>query len=192
MKHQMPRTLASYLLVALLTLTAALMGAVPASAAKSRAASACADRQLKPTDDNLSAVQQATVCLVNSERASQRLGVLKRERRLDTAARRHAADMVAHRYFAHSSRDGKPFSRRIKAAGYMSSANGWLVGENLAWGTGTQGTPEAIVAAWMKSPGHRANILNARFDEIGIGVEARNPDNGGEGGTYVTEFGTRG
>ena len=81
-----------------------------------------------------------------------------------------------------------PFAARIRKAGYR----GYTLGEDLAWGSGTLGTARAIVAAWMHSPGHRANILNGRFREIGLGV-ARGAPVGGQdrAGTYVTDFGTR-
>ncbi|MDP9377531.1 MAG: CAP domain-containing protein [Actinomycetota bacterium] len=169
-----------------------LLTALPASAASNFAAPTCEDVGLEPTAQNLSRIRTATVCLLNNERTSRGLKALSRNVRLGRAARRHADDMVASRYFAHSSKDGSEFSSRIKRTGYMSSANGWMVGENLAWGTGSAGTPEAIVRAWMNSHGHRANILNGRYVEIGISVVAGNPNNGGAGGTYVTEFGSRG
>jgi hypothetical protein len=65
-----------------------------------------------------------------------------------------------------------------------------VLGENLAWGTGGLATPGAIMQAWMNSPGHRENILNPDFREVGIGVVAGNPAAAdGYGATYATEFG---
>lgn len=181
--------LASSIVVALVLL---LVAALPASAASTAAAHTCEDVGVEPAAHNLSKIRNATVCLLNHERASRGLKALSRNVKLGRAARRHAEDMVDNKYFAHSSRDGSEFSSRIKRTGYMSSANGWMVGENLAWGTGSAGTPEAIVRAWMNSPGHRENILNGRYVEIGISVVVGNPNNGGGGGgTYVTEFGAR-
>ena len=65
----------------------------------------------------------------------------------------------------------------MRAVGYISSSRvGYEVGENIAWGTLYLATPRAIVAAWMASPGHRANILDARYRETGIGVSPHPPD----------------
>ena len=83
--------------------------------------------------------------------------------------------MVEHSYFAHEGRDGSQPAERIRAAGYLSSAGRWRIGENLAWGTGELATPKAIMAAWMDSAGHRANILQPAYREIGFGVLAGNP-----------------
>ncbi len=60
--------------------------------------------------------------------------------------------------------------------------------ENIAWGSGRLETPRAIVRAWMRSRGHRANILG-RFDEIGIGISNGTPRRGLDGATYATSFG---
>jgi hypothetical protein len=80
---------------------------------------------------------------------------------------------------------------RIKRTGYIRDDRPWRVGENLAWGTGALATPGAIVRAWMNSPGHRENILNAHYREIGVGVVPGNPARtDGAGGTYATAFGT--
>ena len=74
----------------------------------------------------------------------------------------------------------------------MRGARSWTVGENLAWGSGTRSTPREIVNAWMKSPGHRANILQRRFREIGIGVVFEAPHGSSStAATYTTTFGAR-
>ena len=78
--------------------------------------------------------------------------------------------MVKRNYFAHVSKSGTDFVTRLTRTGYLRGARAWTVGENLAWGSGKRSTPREIVAAWMNSPGHRANILQRRFREIGIGV----------------------
>jgi uncharacterized protein YkwD len=67
-------------------------------------------------------------------------------------------------------------------------------GENLAWGTAELATPAAIVGAWMRSPGHRSNILRRTFRDIGLGVVQGAPERGDVGGvaiTYVHAFGWR-
>ncbi len=90
-------------------------------------------------------------------------------------------------FFAHVSPGGSVLTDRLKAY------TGWrLIGENLAWGEGSRGTPRAIVAAWMASPGHRKNILNGRFTETGVGVVSGTPLGSRQASaTYTAEYGTR-
>jgi uncharacterized protein YkwD len=76
----------------------------------------------------------------------------------------------------------------------MSNVTRWWVGENLAWGAGDRSAPRRIVAAWMHSPSHRANILDGRFTEVGIAVVSGAPvaRRTAPAATYATEFGARG
>ncbi|MBK5117578.1 MAG: hypothetical protein JJE23_11745, partial [Thermoleophilia bacterium] len=67
----------------------------------------------------------------------------------------------------------------------------WGLGENIAYGFGSQSSPKLIVKAWMKSSGHRANILNRSFEHIGIGIKPGVPTSGSHGATYTTTFGYR-
>ena len=163
-------------------LAAALALAAPS------AAQACSGAGLEPTAANLDAVEHATYCLVNKERTTRGIRKLRRNKRLDLASVRHARSMAARDFFAHGN-----FVGRIRSANYLRGARGWRLGENIAWGSGSLGTPAEIVDAWMRSAGHRRNILNRGFREIGIGVATGTPARGyGDGGTYVTDFGTRG
>ena len=104
--------------------------------------------------------------------------------------------MAVDDYFEHfggSGPGGETPLARIRAAGYISSSRvGFEVGENIAWGTGSLATPRAIVAAWMASPGHRANILDPHYRETGIGVSAHPPASlahGQSGAIYTQDFG---
>jgi uncharacterized protein YkwD len=100
--------------------------------------------------------------------------------------------MDARNYFDHTSRGGASFVDRIRRTRYLKGARGWVVGENIAWGSGSLATPRSIMRAWMNSPGHRANILNRRFREIGVGIAKGAPAAGvGNGATYATSFGAR-
>ena len=153
------------------------------------AADQCANADMLPDGSNLASVSVATLCLLNAERADRGLTALKVDRELQKAALGHGNDMVANRYFAHEGRDGSKPAQRIRAAGYLSDGGAWRIGENLAWGTGELASPKAIMAAWMNSPGHRANILMPAYREIGFGVIAGNPSSGDGGATFVTEFG---
>ncbi|MEU3980884.1 CAP domain-containing protein [Streptomyces sp. NPDC026672] len=116
------------------------------------------------------------VQLVNAERAKAGCSALTLDATLTKAAQAHSADMAAHRNMSHTGSDGSDPGGRITAAGYTWSA----YGENVAYG---YATPEAVMAGWMSSPGHRENILNCSFKEIGVGLA--------EPGDYWTQdFGT--
>jgi uncharacterized protein YkwD len=151
-----------------------------AMAAPASAASPCGGSNLR----------SSTICLINAERSARGMPALRLDSRLSTAARRHSQDMAAGRYFAHDSRNGTRFSARIARTGWMNGRGAWSVGENIAWGSGTRATPRSIVAAWMRSAGHRHNILNPKFHVIGIGIARRAPAGTGDGATYTTDFGS--
>lgn len=107
--------------------------------------------------------QEAKVVeLTNQQRAAAGCPALVTDDRLVDSARGHSADMAAQDYFDHKSEDGRSFVDRIKAAGYPKPG-----AENIAAG---QSTPEAVMDGWMKSPGHKANILNCGLKTIGVGV----------------------
>jgi putative transposon-encoded protein len=122
--------------------------------------------------------------LVNQERAAQSppLAPLTLSTELRTAAQNYAQYMGEAKFFSHTGLDGSTPGSRITAAGYHWTA----YGENIAAG---QPTPSAVMTAWMNSSGHRANILNSRFREIGIGVAVVS---GSEYNIYwVQDFGDR-
>jgi uncharacterized protein YkwD len=154
------------------------------------AGDACPNATLMPGSANLATVAEATLCLLNGERADRGLAALRLNDRLQRAALGHGNDMVENHYFAHEGRNGSQPAERIRATGYLSGNGAWRIGENLAWGTGDLATPQAIMGAWMNSAGHRANILQPAYREIGFGVLAGNPASPDSGGaTFVTEFG---
>jgi uncharacterized protein YkwD len=159
--------------------------AAPASAS----AAPCAGAGSSPAKLGEAGVRRATLCLLNRVRAAHGLGPLRSSHRLARAALGHSKDMVAHRYFAHESRSGKPFTARIARSGWTRKRHRYIVGENIGWGTGFLATSRAMVRAWMHSPPHRANILERRYRAIGIGVAFGIPVSGGGGATYDTDFG---
>ncbi|MBT2394870.1 sigma-70 family RNA polymerase sigma factor [Streptomyces sp. ISL-100] len=110
-----------------------------------------------------SSFNQQVTDLVNTERAENGCGPVRQNSRLNTAAQRHSADMAARDFFDHTNPDGAGPGERITAAGYTWST----YGENIALG---QRTPAQVMESWMNSSGHRANILNCSFKEIGIGI----------------------
>ncbi len=117
------------------------------------------------TDSSVLAYEQEVIRLVNEIRAENGLKPLTYNWELGRVARYKSQDMHDNRYFSHTSPVyGSPF-QMMKSFGitYRSAA------ENIAKG---QRTPEAVVNAWMNSSGHRANILNASFTQIGVGYVA--------------------
>jgi uncharacterized protein YkwD len=169
------------------TLVAALVAA-SFSFAVPAAASACHGADDEVTTANVDASARATFCLINQQRSRHGLRRLRRNAKLDLASTRHARSMAAHNFFEHGN-----FVGRIRTAHYLQGARAWRVGENIAWGSGVLGSPSEIMDAWMHSPGHRANILNRGFREIGIGVAPGTPARGyDDGATYATDFGARG
>jgi uncharacterized protein YkwD len=152
----------------------------------------CANEDLRPGEDNLALIRSATLCLLNHERTERGLEKLRANRPLRNVATRYARRMVEDRFFDHVSPGGSTFVQRIKQTAYLARAAGYSIGENLAWGGGALSTPKRIVRAWMNSPGHRRNILNGAFEDIGVGVALGVPvAGGGQGATYVNEFGRR-
>jgi uncharacterized protein YkwD len=165
-----------------------LLALVAAAAPATASAAGCSGADRSPASLGSGKAARATLCLLNRERRAHGLRPLRLDSKLNRAARGHARDMVARRYFAHTSRSGASFSARIKRTGWTRSRRSWTVGENIGWGGGSLASPRAMVAAWMRSPGHRANILQGRFRAIGIGIANRTPT-GSRGATYATDFG---
>ncbi len=155
-------------------------------------AQACPSANATPASASKREIVRATLCELNSQRAHYGLRRLTLNRRLSKAAR-HARDMARRNYFSHDTLGGGSFLDRIRRSGYLRGAHQWIVGENLAWGSHGYSRPRMIMRMWMNSPGHRANILNGSFREIGIGVAYDSPVAGGgkPAGTYATDFGTR-
>jgi uncharacterized protein YkwD len=152
----------------------------------------CPDANLAPGPYDVAQVRAATLCLVNRERARHGERSLYWNDRLIHAAQLHTESMAFGDYFAHAGSHGETPLARMRRAGYIySSRLGFEVGENIGWGSLWLGTPRAVVAAWMASPGHRANILDGRFRDTGVGVSPHLGAlaNGQRGGIYTQDFG---
>ena len=122
------------------------------------------------------AFAEEVLALVNQERTARQLAPLVWDDACADAAYAHAVDMDVRGFFDHSSPDGKDPGDRLRAAGVSTS--GW--GENIARG---QGSPQAVMDAWMSSDGHRANILNGAWRRLGVGVHL-----GVDGPWWVQDF----
>jgi uncharacterized protein YkwD len=184
-----PRLLLALVLAACVVV---VLPSAAADAAKGKAKGECANTTVMPAAGNLGAVRAAVLCLHNRERDARGLKPLRENAKLRRAAEGHSADMVAGGYFAHESRSGADMADRILRTGY-ARRQGWSLGENIAWGTGSLATAAEIHRAWMESPGHKANILRRQFREIGIGIAVGAPvrSSGSDGATYTADFGVR-
>ncbi len=124
---------------------------------------------------SVSALERQVVELVNQRRAAYGLGALTLSSTLSNGARLKAQDLQKNRYFDHNSPTyGSPFDMMRSLGIQYGSA-----GENIAMG---YSSASAVVEAWMNSPSHRANILNARYTKIGVGYVA----NGGYWAQWFT------
>jgi uncharacterized protein YkwD len=128
-------------------------------------------------------VRRAPECELNAQRRAAGLPPLHAVRSLTLVAQLHTGAMVARHALAHGN-----VGRRLRAytAGHAS-----MVGENIGTLGSSRSTVSQMVAAWMASPPHRANILQARFRDVGVGV-VRRSTSGGQGATLTTNFGWRG
>ena len=116
-------------------------------------------------DTSVRSFEQEVIRLVNEQRVKNGLNPLTENWELSRVARYKSQDMVDNRYFSHTSPTyGSPF-QMIRDFGISFRR----AGENIAYG---QRTPQAVVNAWMNSSGHRANILNASYTQIGVGYVA--------------------
>jgi len=152
----------------------------------------CPYAKLAPTRFDTAKVRAATLCLVNRERARHGERALHWNIHLVAAAQAHTESMAFGDYFEHVGPHGQTPLMRMRRMGYISSSRvGFAVGENIAWGSLWLGTPKAIVATWMASPGHRANILDRHFRDTGIGVSPHTNAlaHGQRGGIYTQDFG---
>ena len=151
----------------------------------------CAGSWLRPTTANQTQVRAATLCLINAQRRRGGRVALAENALLARAAELHSLDMAKRKFFEHRSPDGVQPDARIVRQGYPPI----LVGENLAWGELAESSPANVVALWMKSPGHRANVLETGYREIGIGLAFQAPEEQPEprqAAIYTTTFGAGG
>jgi uncharacterized protein YkwD len=165
----------------------------PAATIASVLATPCQSTELVPEAGNVEQVEQATVCLVNQERARGGELPLAFNTELAQAAEGHSAEMAGQDYFAHVAPNGETPLQRVQGTGYIPNAQvGYTLGENIAWGTLSLATPNSIVAAWIASPAHLANILNAAYRDTAVGVAPAAPASlaeGQPGAIYTQEFG---
>jgi uncharacterized protein YkwD len=166
-------------------LAAALVVAVAPSAGSARASG---------TQTRATRLQVALLVQINSFRAAHGLARLRVSMGLTAAANAHSAQMARLGFFSHESANGQSFSRRIARTYTSRGFRSWTVGENLVWG-GPDIAAARAFKAWLSSPPHRANLLTARWREVGLGAVHSTSAPGVYGGgpaTVVTvDFGAR-
>jgi uncharacterized protein YkwD len=166
-------------------------GSMPAPAS---AGTACTKYGEVRADDLRNRQARASIrCFLNRERRQHGLGRLDNDKRLQRAAQKHTEVMVNKNCFSHECPGEASLEARLRSVDYLIGALiRWTFGENIAYGGDHYGTPKAMVKAWMKSPPHRANILNPAFKDVGVGFVPGMPGaRKADGGTYTTDFGMR-
>ncbi|MEU9859986.1 CAP domain-containing protein [Streptomyces sp. NPDC047971] len=151
---------------------------VPGTPDRQKAAAPGPPEAVAPVAGTVDQYIDQVVSLANAEREKAGCAPLRSHGLLRSAAQAHADDMAERGYYEHTSPEGRDAGDRITAAGYAWSS--WA--ENIHRG------PKSATAAmedWMKSEGHRRNILNCSFEDIGVGVRLTSG-----GPWWVQNFGT--
>jgi uncharacterized protein YkwD len=172
----------------------ACSAALLAPAAAGAQSASCANTAVTPSPSNMAVVRTAVLCLLNAQRAAHGELSLHANPSLAHAAGNFSTAMVHEGFFNHVSPNGSTLVSRVHRTTYLQGARGWALAENIAYGTGGASTPQAIVTMWMHSAGHRANILNPRYRDIGIGAALGAPvqvSGASTAATYTTDFGQR-
>ena len=172
-------------------LLGAIAGTACAFALMAPAASAtdvCPGDEAVPTLQSAPEAVAALVCDINVVRANHELPALRWDWRLWWVAHKRAADMSANHFFSHVA----DLADRAKGAGYVLQGDGALF-ENIGWARGGDSTPLALTIGWLRSDGHRVNILDRTVRDIGVGMAQGSATAGGPTGMFfVAEFGSTG
>jgi uncharacterized protein YkwD len=133
--------------------------------------------------------ERAMRCMTRFARRGADRKRLERSRALDRSADLKSRDIVRCDSFSHFA-CGRNFTFWIRRVGYLPSGC-WRAGENIAWGTGSKSSVRSIFGAWMRSPGHRRNILSNDYEHIGIGLEIGSLEGFGRAHVWTQHFGQR-
>jgi len=143
---------------------------------------------------SLSSLEQGVLGDINAFRRQHQLAPLRLSAALTTSAREHSRQMAADGYFAHESADGTAFWKRIQRYYKSSPSHYWSVGENLLFSSPDVDANGAL-RLWLNSPEHRANLLTARWREIGVSavhvIAAPGTYRGLDVTIVTTDFGVR-
>ena len=139
-----------------------IVPASPVAAVQPAPVSSATESTALPANSLLSV--EGIIMQTNTQRSQNGVATLTESAQLDASAEVKAKDILARQYFEHTAPDGKTVSDLVGEQGYTYIK----IGENLALGDFTSDAD--VVTAWMNSPGHRANILDPEFQQIGVGV----------------------
>ena len=186
---------AQEVLVAVALAVAVALCAAVVSAPVAEAGGAACDKygNVEPAKLKKRQARKAIMCLLNEERTDRGLPAFERSKKLQRAAQKHSARMSGGDCFDHECPGEADLVSRLGNVNYLlGSLTSWICAENIAWGMKGAGTPNAIMDAWMNSEGHRANILNGKLRQVGIGFAKGSPSDGNApAGMYTTDFGSR-
>ena len=181
-------------LAAILPACAGALGAADPATANAVSPKPCRGLNLSPNAGDGAAVDAATLCLVNQERAAYHVRPLRSNRTLAGVAADQLDSMVRWNYFADVRPSGQTPIALVARTSYRGRAARLSVGQSIAWGAGGHATPARIVAAWMASPPHRELILEGEFRDAGVATSPTLPSAlgvGGGGAIYAIELGAR-
>jgi uncharacterized protein YkwD len=131
--------------------------------------------------------EQAMRCMTNFARQHDGLGQFGNATALDHSAIRKTDDILRCDSFSHYA-CGRQFTYWMQRSGYLA-ARCWRAGENIAWGTESEGTVRSIFIAWLHSPEHRANLLG-RYSQIGIALSVGNLEGNRDAHVWTQDFGS--
>jgi len=158
--------------VALVLLAGSAIAAGPEDGIAVQRGGDCAHAGTDVEDSSTKAVRRAVLCLTNKARAQHADERLRRDRRLQKAAQRHAHAMSETDCLA-SRCPGEPnLEARLRKTGYFEDARKWGYAEN----TGCAVSAGAMVESWLGSDVHRASILQSRFEDLGVGILEEGPE----------------
>jgi uncharacterized protein YkwD len=187
MRLRSTRSLVVALAVTLFAL-AAIGGPSPLPGPATASAAACPGADSPPRRISSKSASHLVVCLVNHQRAKHGLKRVKARGALVGAASRHSKHMQRTDCFDHVCPGEPSLPGRYQKTDYLPCGCNWGAAENIAWGPRSQGSPRAVVEAWMNSSAHRSNILNGSFRDVGVGVRWGSPDKtGARAGTYTLD-----
>lgn len=131
---------------------------------------------------------QAMRCLINYTRLRHGLPRLRPSKKLDVSSRRKSIDIMRCGNFDHNA-CGRDFTFWMHKVGYTRGC--WAAAENIAWGQHHLGNPHQIFQAWMRSAGHRQNILSRNFNAFGVGLRKGSFQGHNGARVWTTHFGKR-
>jgi uncharacterized protein YkwD len=159
------------------------VGLLAASAPASTSAdtSPCPNASDQPAEATNYQLRHATLCLLNHARPDL-AGPLELNHDLTVVARRHSNRMVAQRCFEHRCGAELRLEGRLRRSGYLDDAKSWRYAEELGYET----TPSQMVDAWLDHADEAADLLSAKYTDVGIGIKSGAPEAGVDDSKFVT------